>query len=137
MFMAAVARIAAAISKDGRFDRRLCWRNTPLQRNGFIVTEPAYSVYLVRCRDGTVYTGIATDVERRLREHESSARGAKYLRGKGPLTLLYQRQVGDRSIASRIEHEIKQLPKQDKSDQAALSARIDAVLSDFDAVNRE
>jgi len=101
------------------------------------VTEPAYSVYLVRCRDGTVYTGIATDVERRLREHESSARGAKYLRGKGPLTLLYQRQVGDRSIASRIEHEIKQLPKQDKSDQAALSARIDAVLSDFDAVNRE
>jgi putative endonuclease len=101
------------------------------------VTEPAYSVYLVRCRDGSLYTGIATDVARRIREHEDSPRGAKFLRGKGPLTLVYQREIGDRSTASRIEFAIKQLPKADKSDQALLSARIDAALSEIKAVSRE
>ena len=59
------------------------------------MSEAAYSVYLVRCRDGSLYTGIATDVERRLKEHEASPRGAKYLRGKGPLTLIYEREIGD------------------------------------------
>ena len=93
------------------------------------MTDPAYSVYLVRCRDGSLYTGIATDVERRLREHQTSTRGAKFLRGKGPLTLVYQREIGDRSTATRVELAIKQLPKQEKADQAVLRARIDATLS--------
>ena len=95
------------------------------------MTELAYSVYLLRCRDGSLYTGIATDVERRIREHEHSARGAKFLRGKGPLTLVYQREIGDRSTATRIEIAIKQLPKADKSDLAILTSRIDAALSDM------
>ncbi len=94
-----------------------------------IVTEPAYSVYLVRCRDGSLYTGIAIDVERRLQEHETSPRGAKFLRGKGPLTLVYQREIGDRSTASSVELAIKQLPRREKDDHAVLSARIDAALA--------
>ena len=73
------------------------------------VTE--YSVYIVRCGDGSYYTGIATDVERRIAEHESSPRGAKYLRGRGPLTVVFSKTVGNRSIASRLEFHVKQLDR--------------------------
>ena len=73
-----------------------------------------YSVYIVRCKDKTYYTGIATDVERRMVEHESSPRGAKYLQGRGPLTLVLSVPVGDRSLASKIEHRIKRLDRRAK-----------------------
>ncbi|MGY8794565.1 MAG: GIY-YIG nuclease family protein, partial [Woeseiales bacterium] len=79
---------------------------------------PTYSVYLVRCRDGSVYTGIATDVARRLTEHDQGPRGAKFLRGKGPLTLIYEQEIGDRSLASKIESRVKRLPKMDKENNA-------------------
>lgn len=95
--------------------------------------DPRWSVYLVRCRDGTLYTGIATDVERRLREHQSSRRGAKFLRGKGPLTLVYQREIGNRSTATRVELAIKQLPRRSKTDRDTLSAWIDAALAGQDS----
>lgn len=85
---------------------------------------PTYSVYLVRCRDGSVYTGIATDVARRLAEHDQGAKGAKFLRGKGPLTLIYEQEIGDRSLASKIESRVKRLPKMAKENQVELSARI-------------
>lgn len=81
-----------------------------------------YSVYLLRCADGSLYTGIATDVARRISEHEKSARGAKYLRGRGPLQLAYEQEVGDRSDASRIESFIKSLAKNEK--EALVAGRI-------------
>lgn len=95
------------------------------------MSESIYSIYLVRCRDGSLYTGIATDVERRLGEHADSRKGAKYLRGKAPLTLLFQRQVGDRSLASKVELQIKKLPKRDKSDLDVLAERIDDFLAKY------
>ena len=101
------------------------------------MSESIYSIYLVRCRDGSLYTGIATDVERRLREHADSRKGARYLRGKAPLTLVFQRPVGDRSLASRIEIQVKKLPKRDKSDLDVLAARIDDLLDTFEAANQE
>lgn len=70
----------------------------------------AWYVYLVRTADRALYTGIATDVRRRLDEHRSG-RGSKFLRGRGPLTLAFERQVGDRGLALRIEHAVKQLSK--------------------------
>jgi putative endonuclease len=73
-----------------------------------------YSVYIVRCADDSYYTGIATDVERRMAEHESSPRGAKYLRGRGPLCLVYSERVGDRSTASRLEYYVKRLDRSGK-----------------------
>jgi putative endonuclease len=74
-----------------------------------------WQVYLVRCRDGSLYTGITTDVARRLDEHAASGgAAAKYLRGRAPLTLVFCCAVGTRSIALRIERRIKQLGKQDK-----------------------
>jgi len=95
------------------------------------VSESIYSIYLVRCRDGSLYTGIATDVERRLGEHADSRKGAKYLRGKAPLTLLFQRQVGGRSLASKVELQVKKLPKRDKSDLDVLAERIDDFLAKY------
>ena len=88
----------------------------------------AYSVYLVRCRDGSLYTGIATDVARRLAEHEDGVKGAKYLRGKGPLTLVFKQEIGDRSLASKIESRIKRLTSAEKADVNSLSERIGAFL---------
>jgi putative endonuclease len=91
----------------------------------------AYSVYLVRCRDGSLYTGIATDVSRRFSEHEDGVKGAKYLRGKGPLKLVYQQEIGDRSLAQKIESRIKRLSSTEKSDVNNLSERIDEFLLDL------
>lgn len=74
-----------------------------------------WHVYLIRCRDGSLYTGITTDVERRFKEHQENAgAGAKYLRGRGPLRLVYRRKLGDRGLAQAVESGIKRLPKAKK-----------------------
>jgi len=74
----------------------------------------AWSVYIIRCGDDSLYTGITTDVARRFSEHQSGSVGSKYLRGRAPLKLVFDRQVGDRSLASKIEHRIKKLPRPEK-----------------------
>ncbi|MBC8553551.1 MAG: GIY-YIG nuclease family protein [Candidatus Brocadiales bacterium] len=72
-------------------------------------------LYLIRCRNGRLYTGITTDVARRFEEHESGdKKGSKYLRGKTPLTLVLKKRVGDRSMALKIEAKVKKLPKTKK-----------------------
>lgn len=77
----------------------------------------AWFLYLIRCRDGTLYTGIATDVERRLAEHRGpERRGARYLRGRGPLQLLFARPVGTRESALRLEYRIKRLTRAQKEE---------------------
>ena len=76
-----------------------------------------FSVYIVRCADDTYYTGITADVARRIAEHESSPRGAKYLKGRGPLQLVYAEAVGDRSRASQFEYRIKKLDRSDKEER--------------------
>jgi putative endonuclease len=92
---------------------------------------PQWSIYLLRCGDGSLYTGIATDVSRRIVEHAQGKRGAKYLRGRGPFEIVYQREVGDRSVATRIEYRVKQLPRNEKADLNKLPARIDQLLQEF------
>jgi putative endonuclease len=73
-----------------------------------------YSIYLVQCGDGSLYTGIARDVDARFEEHRGGGRGARYLRGRGPLRLVYQRAVGDRSRAQRLEYRVRKLPRPQK-----------------------
>lgn len=74
-----------------------------------------WHLYLVRTRQGSLYTGIATDVTRRIAEHEGAGdRGAKYLRSKGPLQVAYATKIGDRSLALRVEHCVKRLTKDEK-----------------------
>ena len=97
---------------------------------------PAYSIYLIECGDGTFYTGIAIDVERRLDEHRNSPRGAKYLRGKAPLKLVYRLEVGDRGIATRLEARVKRLPRAVKADPPRLSAAIETLRSELSVVSK-
>lgn len=74
-----------------------------------------WHLYLVRTREGSLYTGIATDVARRLGEHEGTGeKGSKYLRSKGPLELAYQARIGDRSLALKAEHCMRRLTKRKK-----------------------
>jgi len=79
------------------------------------MSESLWFVYLIRCADGSLYCGIATDVARRFGEHtEGAPKGAKYTRGKGPLELVFQKEVGSRSEASKEELRIKKLSKKAK-----------------------
>ncbi|WP_133010229.1 GIY-YIG nuclease family protein [Marinomonas flavescens] len=71
-----------------------------------------WSIYIIKTRLDTLYTGITTDVERRFKEHSSAnKRGARYLKGKGPLELMWHQTVGSRSDASVLEYRVKQLDK--------------------------
>ncbi len=88
----------------------------------------SWSVYLLRCGDGSLYTGIATDVSRRVAEHKEGEIGAKYLRGRGPLDLIYQQEIGDRSLAAKIGHRVKRFPKAYKDDLGRLPGRIEELL---------
>jgi len=74
----------------------------------------SYSVYILQCADDTLYTGIATDLNRRLTEHNSSEKGAKYTRSRRPVRLVYSETFPDRSSASRREYEIKKLSRAKK-----------------------
>lgn len=88
-----------------------------------------WQVYVLRCRGGGLYTGIATDVQRRLSEH-GSGKGAKALRGKGPLSLLISATVGNRSMAQRVEARIKRLTKTEKETLVRLPAMLEALIDD-------
>lgn len=66
-----------------------------------------YYVYIVECVDTTLYTGIATELERRIDEHNTSGKGAKYTRARRPVKLVYSEEYSDRSTASKREYEIK------------------------------
>ena len=72
-----------------------------------------YWVYILRCGDGSLYTGIARDVERRLAAH-AGGRGAKYTRGRGPLAVVYREACPDKSAALRREYAVKQLSRRGK-----------------------
>ena len=74
-------------------------------------------LYLVRCHDGSLYTGITTDVARRFAEHQgNSDKGAKYLRGRAPLVLVFQKKIGSRSLALGVESKVKKLSKARKEE---------------------
>lgn len=70
-------------------------------------------VYMLRCGDGTLYTGITDDVQRRLETHRMG-KGAKYTRGRGPLELVYTEELPNKSAALKREIEIKKLSRQKK-----------------------
>ena len=70
-------------------------------------------LYLVRCKDGSLYTGITTDVDRRFKAHQEKA-GAKYLKGRGPLRLVFTERIGAKNLAFQVEHAVKRWPKSRK-----------------------
>lgn len=72
-----------------------------------------YFVYMLRCADGTLYTGSAADIDRRAAAH-NAGRGAKYTRGRLPAAVVYRESCADRSVALRREAAIKRLTRQQK-----------------------
>lgn len=72
-------------------------------------------VYILRCADDTLYTGITNDLEQRLQAHRDGT-AARYTRGRAPFTLIYKEVCPDRSRASRREAEIKRLSRGEKLD---------------------
>lgn len=75
--------------------------------------EKVWQLYILRCADGTLYTGIALDVEKRFAAH-AGGRGAKYTRDRGPLRLVYREECGSRSQALKREYAVKQLSREEK-----------------------
>ena len=89
-------------------------------------------LYLIRCRYGSLYTGITTDVARRFAEHQgNSDTGAKYLRGRGPLVLVFQKKLGSRSLALGVESKVKKLSKARKEELIRDNTRIDEIVKLF------
>ena len=80
-------------------------REDPMESNWYL--------YILRCKDDTLYTGITTDVEKRLEAHRTG-KGAKYTRGRGPLELVYREECGSHSDALKREWEVKGLSRQEK-----------------------
>lgn len=75
--------------------------------------DEKWSVYILRCGDGSLYTGVAKDVQARLEMHRSG-KGAKYTRGRSPLELVYTEDCESKSIALKRELSIKALPREEK-----------------------
>jgi len=71
-------------------------------------------VYMVRCNDDSLYTGVATDVYRRVEEHNGKEKGAKYTRARQPVELVYKKRCRDRSSAQKQEASLKQLTRAEK-----------------------
>lgn len=76
-------------------------------------------VYILRCADNSLYTGITVDLVRRLSEHNLSPLGAKYTRGRRPVALVYQEKCASRSEAAKKERKIKRLTKSEKESLVA------------------
>lgn len=77
------------------------------------MTQKVWKLYMLRCGDGSLYTGITTDVEARLEAHRSG-KGAKYTRGRGPLELVYTEECGTHSDALKRELAVKALTREEK-----------------------
>ena len=74
-----------------------------------------WKVYIVECADGTYYTGITTDVSRRILEHNYSFKSAKYTRSRRPVKLVYEEDTQNRSTASKRERQIKKMKRKEKT----------------------
>lgn len=73
-----------------------------------------YFVYILKCADNTLYTGITTEVTRRVEEHNSSDKGAKYTKNRRPVELVYEKEYRSRVEACREEYRIKKLSRKEK-----------------------
>lgn len=89
----------------------------PDSRSGASATarpKSNYHLYILRCADGSLYTGIALDIEARLRDHDGDRAGAKYLRGRKPFEKVFECEAGDRSEAQQLEYRVKRLSRAEK-----------------------
>ena len=89
-----------------------------------------WHLYMIRVNSGSLYTGIATDVDRRFGEHaEGGKKGSKYLRARRPLKLVFQQKIGTRSEALKMECAVKNLSKPVKEQVAKGNLNLDEILT--------
>jgi putative endonuclease len=89
--------------------------NANVQEYKSVISDNEWSLYMIKTRMNTLYTGISTDVDRRFKEHSgASKRAARYLKGKGPLELVWHEVVGTKSEALVLEYRVKKLNKRQK-----------------------
>ena len=89
-----------------------------------------WHLYMIRVKSGSLYTGIATDVDRRFAEHAGGGKkGSKYLRARRPLTLVFQQKIGTRSQALKVECAVKNLSKPVKEKLAKGNLKLDGLLT--------
>ena len=100
----------------------------PLEKKRNSPGDPSWFVYIVRCYDGSYYTGITTDLARRIAEHNSSGDGAKYTRPRRPVALVYFETAQSRSMAAQREYSIKKMSPVGKTRLIALHATLAASL---------
>lgn len=81
-----------------------------------MTTNTPWFVYFLRCNDSSLYTGITTDIQRRLHQHNHTKLGAKYTRAKRPVTLVYLETAIDKSTASKREYQLRKLTKTRKEE---------------------
>ena len=98
----------------------------PADKSSWEMSSPWY-LYIVRCADNSLYTGITTDLERRIIEHNSNKRGAKYTRARRPVELVYQETFDNRSEVSTREAAIKKMTPDKK--RQLIQSSIGSVLS--------
>lgn len=77
-------------------------------------TDFMWYIYILECSDQTLYTGITTDLNRRLEEHNTSILGAKYTKGRRPVKMVYSSELPNKSEAQKEEYRIRKLSKKDK-----------------------
>ena len=80
-----------------------------------------YYLYILECADKTLYTGITTDLQRRIAEHNDTKLGAKYTASRRPVTVVYAKKFKNRSLASKAEARIKKLTKEQKLELVKLA----------------
>jgi|TARA_B110000495_G_C22765878_1_gene448305 putative endonuclease len=94
--------------------------------------EAQWSLYLIRTAQASLYTGVTTDVQRRFAEHENrdkKNKGAKALRGKGPLKLVFKIVVGNRSDALKLEYKVKKLSRTDKQRLISRTSKLEELIT--------
>lgn len=79
-----------------------------------VCEEQIWFIYILKCSDQTLYTGVTTDLQRRVEEHNSSKQGARYTAARRPVRLVYHENVASRSAAQQREHQIKSLSRKEK-----------------------
>ena len=87
-----------------------------------VASGKTWFLYMIRCKDNSLYTGVTLDIQRRFEEHQDSAgsgKGAKFLRGKGPLALVYSTSVATHSGALKLEYKTKKMSKAKKESMMA------------------
>ncbi len=91
-----------------------------------------YYLYILKCADKTLYTGITVDLERRIQEHNHSKLGAKYTKARRPVKLVYSKKFSNRSLASKEENRIKNLSREEKLKLAGLKVKMQQPVNTVD-----